>query len=77
MMKHTDLEKRIAKELGVTPFGLDVILRIHRGDKISGNNSGTMLQRLGLVTEWDTRAGRRRLTPAGEEIYRRARVMGY
>jgi hypothetical protein len=49
MQNVTRLEREIAKALGITPNMLDVLRRINRGDRISGNNTGTALVTRGLL----------------------------
>jgi hypothetical protein len=82
----TRLERQIAKALGVTVNGLDVLRRLNRGDDISGNNTGTMLDRLELTEPpiyepkphggWSLRRPRQ-LTDKGRDILRRARELGF
>lgn len=78
--KATPLERRIAKQLGITDHMLAVLFRLKRGDKISGNNAGTSLEAKGLVTGQGWRAGvwhGRTLTAAGLAACQRARDLGY
>lgn len=77
---HTGHERKIAKALGVTPSGLDVIIRLHRGACITGGMVGEKLEKQGHVTPWACTAQGfepRRLTESGERIYRQARALGY
>lgn len=78
------LERRIARELGVTDAGLAVLLRIKRGDPVSGGTAGEKLEQQGFVTPYHEvtgssgwYSGRRQLTEAGRALIERARTAGY
>lgn len=67
----TPAERAIARKLGVTPAGLATLLRIMRGDDVSGGMAGVRLEQQGLVT------AERRLTEAGRRAVADARALGY
>lgn len=71
MSKYTEQERRIARQLGLTDAGLSTLLRIKRGDGVSGGTAGQLLEELGLVT------ADRHLTRAGERAVADARALGY
>ena len=71
MAGYTYNERLIAKKLGVTDAGLVVLLRIKRGDGVSGGTAGEKLEQQGLVT------ADRQLTDAGRRIIETARRWGY
>jgi hypothetical protein len=72
MTDYTARERRIAKLLSLTDAGLATLLRIHRGDPISGGSAGIKLEALGLVTPCP-----RHLTRSGEARLAEARRRGY
>jgi hypothetical protein len=81
---HTRREREIAKELGVSDAGLKTLLRISRGDPVTGGVAGDKLCAQGLIEEANTVAAdgypwsaRRRLTATGGALLKRAREMGY
>jgi hypothetical protein len=78
----TAAERAIARRLGVTPAGLHTLLRIKRGDGVSGGTAGEKLEKQGLVTPWSRDSGsgtymHRCLTPEGERLLAEARALGY
>jgi hypothetical protein len=77
MTQATSAERAIAKRLGVTDAGLHTLLRIRRGDGVTGGTAGEKLEAQGLVTSWDSEVGHRWLTPAGAELIGKARALGY
>lgn len=79
MKNVTHHEREIAKALGISVNGLDVLRRLNRGDNITGNNTGTMLDKKGLTELAGPLASNysRRLTDAGRDFLRKAREMGF
>ena len=84
-MKITSREKQIAKQLGVTPVGLNVLCRaVATGGKSgswAGGNPGSAKAKLeadGLIRP-NAHGGlyEAEITEAGREIVRRARAMGW
>jgi hypothetical protein len=73
MPNPTRQEREIAKVLGVTTAGLEVLRRINRGDNISGNVAGTKLLKQGYLLEGSPR----QLSFAGRLLLRQARSMGF
>lgn len=76
-MSHTAREREIAEALGVTDAGLKTLLRISRGDPITGGTAGDKLCDLCLLVEPLRPNYQRTLTPAGAALLKRAIEMGY
>ena len=56
--------KVIARQFGLTEYQLDLLFRFKRGDQISGNNTGPVLDRKGY-TSCDGSGYNRRITEQG------------
>jgi hypothetical protein len=75
----TQLDKHVAKKLGVTPLGLAVLARMVAGGGV-GRTAGMAGQKLikqGYVQEREEYGVQRQITDAGREIVQRAREMGW
>lgn len=79
----TKQERQIAKQLGVTPAGLMVLMRQAAGKIVSGGTAGNPLRKLGYLE--DVRQRRldggtypgSRITDAGRALVAEARRMGW
>jgi hypothetical protein len=69
----------LAKRFGLTAYQLDLLFRFKRGDHISGDNSGPVLDRKGY-TALNRPNGcgyDRGITDAGLQVCKSARELGY
>lgn len=74
--------QKIAKQLGVTPLGLEILSRRVAGSKLTGpRNPGSACDRLTaqghLLPRTQENGWQREITETGREIVRRAREMGW
>lgn len=72
--KHNAHERSIARQLDLSDAQLDGLLRIRAG--YWPGNAAAVLERKGLAWR-DLTGGASGLTPAGEELLRRARQLGF
>jgi len=67
----------LAKRFGLTAYQLDLLFRFKRGDNISGNNSGPVLDRKGYTALGGPSGYDRKITEVGLSVCASARAAGY